>query len=1105
MPREPLKIYHASAGTGKTFTLVKSYLTLLLGDEQVFRHILAMTFTNKATAEMKDRILHVLYGLSQTGLPVHEKEREVKEARLYLQEIPSLVSLPSMTVRKKARKALQMILYEYPAFSVQTIDSFFQRVLRGFARELDLPFAYEMEFDDKRVLGEVVDRLLLQAGEEEELLKWLTQMIEEAGDESGKWDIKELLLQQGKDIFTEEFKSLSKDVLEKLTDRSFLRRYMSDLKEVMDTFEKKMEELGRRGLQIFQENGVDENDFSNKKNGIAGIFKSFAEGTKIKNGEKIFTDTKVKALGDETLWLTKDKRKDLRLAHLVASQLAPLAREIQQYYQDHASAYYAARLIRERLHMLGIMADLRQQLYRWMQVENRLLISETGSFLRGIIGSNEIPFIYEKTGQYYSHYMIDEFQDTSRIQYENLLPLIRNSMAAGGESLIVGDIKQSLYRWRNGDWRIMYRDIYGDLHLDPGVKKRLNVNFRSLEKIVHFNNSFFVTAGEELWKIYRKGISKYIKENDPAFNKQREVLATIYAEEEVVQQVPDKAEGGYVSVRFMQEDEGSSLERALEETASLIDRLLLQEGWSPGDILILVRSNKDGREVVRYLLERQQNRTEAAMYPLISQDSLYLAASLGVRFIISFLKYLTDPDDLVNFATLWALYDRLQGNSSLPSFHQQDMASLSPEKRVFLFLPDGEAPWLDQLMLRPLPEVVQEIILHFALQDRREDVPFLYALQNFLGDLVHRNSMDVTDFLEWWDDTGWEKSLQLPEEVDAVRVMTIHKAKGLGAPVVIMPLANWDIEMNSGSGGKVLWCHPSSAPFDKVPLVPVGYNKKMLLSDFSGDFLEERFSSYLDNLNLLYVAFTRARERLYVFVPRKKRGKELVTLLGNTLKTLAKPPDPGKEQDIAPVILQKDEDLYEAGQPSPPPGKKKSTGMDVGDYPAGTALGRLRIARKGREEFLLEKGGYKERIDKGTLYHTLLAEVITADDVQKAVEKVVKAGMAGGGGEKERLANEIRGFLRQPGVADWFSGRYQVKTETDIILPGGTVLRPDRVMTSGEEAVVVDYKFGEAVEEKYIAQVRRYMEALKKMSYKKVKGFVWYVMLNKIIEVNGGQ
>ena len=1103
MQKKPLTIYHASAGTGKTFTLVGSYLALLMEDTNVFRHILAVTFTNKATAEMKERIIRVLYGLTRIGSPDHESRKEVREAALYLKHLPESLRENPEQVRKKAALALQLILYEYPAFSVQTIDSFFQRVLRGFARELDLPFSYEMEFDEDPVLQEITDRLLIQAGEDPTLLEWLIRMMEDLGADTGNWDVKSLLMQQGKNIFTEEFKSLPPEVLAKLTERSFIREYLRELSGDISSFEKKMKELGDRGLVLFRETGVDESFFAHKSSGVAGIFKKLAAGRAVREGASLFGKRFLSALEDPDLWLSGENKKDPVLVSLVRERLQPLIVEIFHYYEQHAPDYYTALVIRKRLYTLGLMADLRQQLFLWMKEKNRLLISETGTFLREIIGENDIPFIYEKVGQYYSHFMIDEFQDTSRIQYEDLRPLLRNSMAGGGSSLIVGDIKQSLYRWRNGDWEIMHRDVYRDLAPDKGVKKMLKVNYRSREEIVRFNNAFFVAAAGELWKMYSKGIEEVITGNEPFIEEQHDILGSIYDSEEVVQEVPEGATGGYVSVRLLHAvAERSWREEALEECSSLIDRLIGEEGWAPGAIMVLVRSNKDGREVIRYLLTRQHDRPEGVHYPLVSQDSLYLAASPAVRFLVAFLRYLTDPDDLLNFSTLWSLYERLQHRHEegrVPPFHLKNVAEIPAGERVFLFLDGEEREWLSRLMTRPLPEVVQELVGRFALHEREEEVPFLHTFQNFLTGFVTREGSGATAFLEWWEENGWQESVQLPEEADAVRVMTIHKAKGLGAPVVIMPFADWEFEQRSGSGRKVLWCRPGKAPFNKTSLVPVEYTGMLLRTHFARDFMKERFSAYLDNLNLLYVAYTRARERLYVFAPAEK-GRDLSALVVQTLRQLTAGDSHSREERRV-SIRQKEEDLFETGRPAPPAAVSRTEGINVREFPGGKAFGRLRIAGKGREFFLLEKGGYKERIDRGTLYHNILAEIVTVDDVEKAVRKAVGAGMVSSE-EKERLIEEVKGFLTQKEATDWFSGEWQVRREAEIILPGGKTLRPDRVMMREDEAVVVDYKFGTSVEDKYIRQVRKYMEVLKKMGYKKVTGIVWYVVLRKMTKID---
>jgi ATP-dependent exoDNAse (exonuclease V) beta subunit len=750
MEETPLTIYHASAGTGKTFTLVKNYLALVLENTNDFRNILAVTFAVKAATEMKERILRVLYGLTKAGLPEYEDTQEVIEAVTYLQQLPEAWRREPEQIRKKARSALRLILYEYPAFSVQTIDSFFQRVLRSFARELNLPFAFEMEFDQKEVLKEIIDLLLIQAGDDPVLLSWLIKMMEELGDDSGNWDVRKLLMQEGEEIFTETFKSLRRETLDLLTDRDLLRDYLDLLSGIITSFEKTLERLGHKGLEVFQHHGVEENDFSGKNKGVAGIFRKMIKGRDLFNGESPFKKMFMAALEDPEKWLRAEQRSDVRLLSLVKDHLQPLIREIYDYYRQNARNYFTARVLRKRLYTLGIMADLRRQLFVWMQEKNRFLISETGTFLHEIMGENEIPFIYEKTGQHFLYYMIDEFQDTSRVQYEDLLPLLHNSLALGGPSLIVGDIKQSLYRWRNGDWEIMHRDVYRDLGLGDAVKKRLQVNYRSREEIVRFNNAFFTNAGKMLWKMYREDVGDVLPDDDVMLRHQQEVLLSIYDEDEVRQEVPEGVTGGYVAVRLVAgERKDAWHQEALEQSAQLIDDLIGRGGWSPGAVMLLVRSNKDGREVVRYLLERQHRQPDAVQYPVVSKESLYLSASPAIRFLIAFLRYLNDPADTLNFAELWHLQERLHHGEydAVPPLHKKILEDIPPAERIFLFLDPHDQPWLSRLSGLPLPEVVQAVTNHFRLQERREDVPFLHTFQNFLTEFVNREGSDAVAFL----------------------------------------------------------------------------------------------------------------------------------------------------------------------------------------------------------------------------------------------------------------------------------------------------------------------------------------------------------------------
>ena len=1101
MEERAFLIYHASAGTGKTFALVRDYVVMLLqGEGAVFRNVLAVTFTNKATAEMKGRILKVLYGLSLLEDPSAQEDPVAREALAYVGTFPASLREDLPSLARKAREALRRILYHYPAFAVMTIDSFFQRVLRGFARELSLPFAYEMEFDEERVLDEIVEMLFAKADEDGALLDWLIHMLDDPANDTGQWNIRQILKDQGSYIFSENFRSLPQKTLERLTDRSFLKEMIRTTYRMIERFEKAMRSYGEEGERLIREAGVEVKDFKNGERGVAGTFKKLRE-LRFRTDWEPDTPAIRAVLKDPDEWLSKPKRKDPLLMSLVHERLHPLLLQILEHYQREGRDYHTARLVRKKLHILGVLADMRSLLFQWIRENDTLLIGETGHFLREVIRDNEAPFIYEKIGQFFRHYMIDEFQDTSRVQYEDLLPLLRESIAAGGHSLIVGDVKQSLYRWRNSDWRIMHIDLPRDLRRENIREIPLNVNYRSRKQIVRFNNAFFVTVPEELWALYAGKLPDR-EELARSLAEKYELLKKIYSREEVEQKVRERAEGGYVRVERIEAGEDTGWkERALEATGALIDRLVGEEGWNPGRIMILVRQNRDGRQVVRYLLERQNLVADRPSYSVVSQDSLYLSASRDVRFLIAFFRYLLRPDDPLTFATLWTLHHRLTGEDDrppLPALHEL-LSGLPPER--WLSLLDGtlEEGWLARLRKAPLTEAVREVIQHFSLDRHPGEIPFLHAFQNEVNDLVGRQGGGMHTLLEWWDEEGKERSVQMPEEVDAVKVYTIHKAKGLDADVVIMPLADWPFEV-WGGGGSVLWCRTGRDPFARAELLPVPYSSQLLKTHFADDYLEERFNAYLDNLNLLYVAFTRARERMYVFMPAK--GGPVAALIRNTLNKMLQG---GEEIAVTdPPSLREEEEgrVIVAGAPFPPgPGERPRT-RTVDTFPASAALGRLRVTRRGKEYFILEKGGYREKIDTGTLYHTILAGVVTAGDVERAVGKVVREGLVPASG-KESLVKEIRQIIASAPDRRWFDGSYEVRAEQTLILPSGHTLRPDRVMTHGEEAVVVDYKFGTNVEPDHERQVGEYMKVLKDMGYRQVKGVLWYVHLGKTVEVHG--
>ncbi len=1105
-----LKVYHASAGTGKTFTLVLNYLTLLLRDPDKYRHILSVTFTNKATAEMKERIIRVLYGLSHLGTDRPENRKETAEAWLYLLNMPEeLKNEDREVIRKKASRALRWILYDYSYFSVQTIDSFFQRVLRGFARELNLRFGYNIELDTRTTLERVVDLLLKDVGDNPVLLDWLVRFMDDVSEETGKWDVRKLILEQGHQIFSESFKMIPPVVLQHITGKEddYLKKYLDRLYTLIRSFEGKMKDYGERGLEIIYGNHFSLDEFTSGNRGPAGIFQKMTERNYV-FGIRFLT-----ALDDPAKWLTKVRQQDPELMRLVREHLHPLAREMYAFFKAHYEDYYTARAIRSQIYILGILADLKNGLLQWMNKENRFLITEVGPLIRQIIGDNETPFIYEKIGQFYEHYMIDEFQDTSRIQYENLKPLVMNSLSAGYFSLIVGDIKQSIYRWRNGDWKIMGKQLYGDFQREQLGKKVLRENNRSHASIVRFNNVFFRTAPDHLWDLYVDSFGDFLKKNryldwpdhtfleEAGLQDQKENLLGIYNEEEVVQKVRTDMPYGYVYVSFPEKVRKEEwMERVMAQVADRIGNLLTEEGYRPEQIVLLVRTNAEGRDMIRYLLTRQQEGSTVS-YPLVSEDSLFLNSSETVRFIVAFLRYLSDPEDDLNFAVLWHLHDRLTGYTGnqerLPEFHLKQIAGIKGEDRILL-ISGVTHEWLIHLNTLPLTEVVQEIIRFFALEKKKEEVPFIYTFQNHFLDFVNSRSAALADFLTWWDEQGCTQSVQMPEEVDAVRVMSIHKAKGLGAEVVIMPFADWNFEqVNTRT---VVWCRPRKDTFAALPVVPLVYSPVLMKSVFRDDYLEEHFANYLDNLNLLYVAFTRAKERLYIWSAGGRSG-DTGRLLNQTVKSILEKKENGGLPEL-PVRWDNQEKVFEAGAPRKNREEKAPAGVRVDSYPVYTAFDRLRIARKGQRFFILQAAGAQEKIDRGTLYHTILSGIKTKADVEPVLLRNVAEGLI----QKTDMAamlKEIASFLEQPGVAGWFSGDWDVRNEATIIHPGGRMLRPDRVMIRQEELVVVDYKFGETEEPAYIRQVRQYMESLRAMGYASVTGWIWYVTLNKRVKVDG--
>ncbi|WP_163711453.1 UvrD-helicase domain-containing protein [Mangrovibacterium lignilyticum] len=1100
-----LQIYKASAGSGKTFRLAVEYLKIALSGEFNYKNILAVTFTNKATTEMKERVIEELYELGQgkktAYLDVLKEEMNLSEPELVL----------------RAQNALKNLLHDYSRFSISTIDSFFQRVIKAFNRELGINTAYQVDLEDDRILDEAVDQLLLSIDDDPELLSWLKQFAEDKIREGDGWNLKGDILSLGRQIYNETFRQLSPVLNEKLSDKKFIRKYRAELRRIIVNFETELKNLGEKGLGIMRQGGVTVDDFKYKKAGAASAFdklarNDFAPSTRVLD---VVSDVAV----------FHDKKASAHVINL-ANQLQPVLVEAVDFHRENISNYNTARLIVNQLYTLGILVDLQETVRKLTREKGVILISESGNLLKQIIDDSDTPFIYEKTGVYYKHFMIDEFQDTSGLQWGNFRPLVGNSLAENNLGMLVGDVKQAIYRWRNGDWNLLANEVSQAFPANGAEEKQLSQNWRSSGTVIRFNNRIFQVVPQ----LIQQHFSAEIAEAGLPDNLFGDAILGIY--QEALQEIgrTETKDAGYIHMRFLEkkrsDDEASNEELILGELVESI-RTAQNKGVKASDMAILVRTKAEAKVIADCLLTEKAAGDETYNFNVLSGESLYVKNADSVSFLISMLRLLKDPDD--DLALTFANYEfygtiepalaamdkqvdwvvepgagQLQMDFTPP--YDPDLAERfedykKDENKLFEFLKSSY--FNHQLAAQNLQEVIFTLSNRFFLFDFQDELAYLQAFIDHVSNYMKNRSADLSGFLAWWDEQGQKKTISVSEELDAIRIQTIHKAKGLEYACVFIPFCDWSLGI-SAQHAPVIWCQPAVAPFNQLELVPVKYNKSMGLSHFFHEYFSEIRANYIDNLNMLYVAFTRAKTALYTWSEYGKKLSSVGDLLKMSVNTEEGFPFNGREDICTKLTGNYDEkkQLMEIGTLSASPVKEVQANgalaLDRFQFKDFSAYLRL---RKNHENFFEPGESYEKKINRGRLVHEVLAQIETADQLEQACDELIFKGMM-----TEDEAAEIRPQLEEliadPEVASWFDGSYRVLNEHNIITGYAGVKRPDRIMLSDDEVIVVDYKSGEHESEKYVKQVRDYVTAIEQCGYPKVKGFIWYTRMNKRVRVS---
>lgn len=1082
-----LAVYKASAGSGKTFQLVVEYLKLLLKNTNNYKHILAVTFTNKATNEMKNRILEQLYLLSSN------------QKTDYLESLKKDNSLSEEFIRDRAKQVLKNILHDYNRFSISTIDSFTQKVIRAFNRELGISPNYTVELDSNIILDEAVDRMLLRIGEDKNLLKWLKEFSKEKIEETKSQQIDDSIKTLGKELFKESFQVFFPEDGQSVYSRNNLQEFGKELKDIIRFFENNLKILGKEAVLSMENNQLTIDDFSGKARGGLGNF--FVKLTK---GQYPIISNKVKESAENIeKWYTKTHKNKEHIHHIVELYLQPQLLKIISFFDTNSENYNTALAILKQLRTLGILTDLKEEIKTLLHEKGVLQLSDSNLLLSKIIGQSDSPFIYEKIGSFYKHFMLDEFQDTSGLQWFNFKPLLQNSLSEGNANLIVGDTKQSIYRWRNSDWKILAEQLKVDFRPEQRKEFELKENWRSDKNIIEFNNCIFKEL-KELYKIYLFNTIEY----DIEIYKQK--FDKVY--ESIHQEAGNTKikNSGFVSVNFIPKDnfQQSSSEMLVEQV-----KCLQKDGIRASETAILIRTKKEGALIIQQFLEAAK-KPENAQFNLsvLSNELLYLLSSKGVQFVVGVIENLVNPENNINKVTVLQLWENwlkpelLKGETFEPGNYP---TSPNPNKNQSWQINDNYEEIFENELLSKiaaaknkviqtsLDETITHICSLFGLFNLETELPFLQTLIDKTGELKTSLSNDLSNFLFWWNENGYKVSVNVNEEVNAIRLLTIHKSKGLEFKAVLLPFVNWKTSLG-GNFLPIIWCIAKSEPFNRFPLLPVRMGNEMKSSEFKQQYCDEKVNNFIDTLNLIYVAFTRAKSILIMNceMPGENKnpdsGKPVNFLLLKALENIAL--DKKFEN-----CWNSDKTIFQFGKiPQSATASAESNSLFIKKYQFSDFSEKIKLRMSG-ENFLVEGEKHKSVKNTGKIIHEILSEIEKQEDLEKACLNALKNGIINKT-ELIDIQQKIKINLSHSEVKNWFDGSYNVLNERDL-LTRDKILRPDRIMISGNKAVVVDYKTGEKKSDSYYSQIKRYAKTLKESGIKNVEGYLWYISLNDVEKV----
>lgn len=1051
-----ITIFTSSAGSGKTFTMVSRFLIRVIDKPWSFSRILIVTFTNKATEELKTRIIRELDHISSgKKTPVLDVIKS------------NLNGFSEEEIRQRAGEVLVRILHDYSSFSVSTIDSFFQGLTRALARELDIPMQFELELDTESICEQVTDMLLDESGRNKDIRKWLQDLLIHSLEENGNWNLRKPLLQMTRQL-------LSNPEAMEISNRQnsdHIRTLITWMKEYRSRVETFMRSKAMEAIQNMQAHGYSVSSFYYKEAGPAGYFTKVAKNNSTHKEFGAYKSRLQAAYNDPLEFLSKSDRSDPSKVQFVSTLLHPRLEEMLHFYNDEKRNYLTIISALKLIYQAGISSALEQKLRDFRSDNHLFHLSDTTRLLSHAVLDQDAPFIYEKAGNSFSHIFIDEFQDTSTLQWEILRPLVINALSTNQEVLIVGDAKQSIYRWRGGNMNLILEGVEKDLSMlkYPVKKHNLDTNYRSWPGIVAFNNSLFPALADYFSSLIPEGKTHF----DQA-----------YTGSNLQQNTGNKSsERGYLEFRFFHtpdsddEQEGPAhwKDAALSRLHNQLD-VLMHSGYEPGDIAILVRTSQHEIEIANSLLQKGK-------YRFVSSGSLLLSAQPEINLLLNCMRFVCGDHSLLLLAEINDFFRIINKGEAIP------YGMGLPQYKSESWTKNNLKSKSHELRLLPLTLLYHRLCAICEL-DRLN--PFLCRFAGVIEEYIRKEGESVKGFTQWWDNNKESKqwSLELPESRDAIRIITIHKSKGLEFPVVMMPFFDWGFYPKAA---QVLWAHCDQQELGAAGKLPVYTTDLLNETWYEEAYNREKLDTVFDNINLIYVAFTRPVEQLYLYSCYESRQGYTGLALLSALQQMpcweqhhTEPESIVMEIGSRPVLRASGKHTQESTLYNPEAVQARWV----------SPINEVGLTLELKKEF------HSTETLMGELIHELLSKSEESPDTEALIRKACyKASFFPDNNQLEGIRSTLKDAQLLLAQQGWTSQHYIHLNERAINTHKGEVLRPDKVLIGQQEIIVLDFKTGKE-SDVYHNQLKAYAGALSEIYSLPVSAWILYTRDMQLIRVD---